>query len=310
MATGEVHHGAVGTERDEVAAERHLVGPQAQAEGRGLDRRPTGVELGRVVPEDRHVADVAARREARGDDGGPPGGPARGEGSEHRELAVLQRGLAAQLGNRLIGATVGDTDDVLHRPIMPALSPVPTRGALRTRELVNASAPHEVTSWVDQRSLASMWACTAARSLGSAVIRSSRSKRSCSRSGRAGRWPVACSTASGNLAGWAVARQTTGALGVGAGELGRDAQADRGVRVDHLARAAGSGVDDPERGGVVDAPGREGLIGGGEDVRDRSRWSRHRGRPPSRHPGRCHRDRRARTAAARGCWTPGCPWPD
>jgi hypothetical protein len=43
---------------------------EAQAERGRLDRRAPGVELGGVVPEDRHVADVAPGGEALGDDRG------------------------------------------------------------------------------------------------------------------------------------------------------------------------------------------------------------------------------------------------
>ena len=53
-------------------------------------------------------------------------------------------------------------------------------------------------------------ACNAARSLGTCVTRSGRSYRSAIRDGRGGLMPVAASTASGNLAGWAVARVTIG----------------------------------------------------------------------------------------------------
>ena len=49
-----------------------------------------------------------------------------------------------------------------------------------------------------------------ARSLGSTVKRSGRSSRSARCGGSAGRKPMARSTASGNLAGWAVASETIG----------------------------------------------------------------------------------------------------
>ena len=64
----------------------------------------------------------------------------------------------------------------------------------------------------------STWARTASTSLGSTSKRSSRSNRSASRGGSGGRMPVARSTASGNLAGWAVASAT-----IGASPLRRDA---------------------------------------------------------------------------------------
>ena len=65
VAAGEVDHRAVVADGDEVAAVGDLVGREAQAQRGGLDRRPPGVVAGRVVAEDRHVADVAARRQAR-----------------------------------------------------------------------------------------------------------------------------------------------------------------------------------------------------------------------------------------------------
>src|SRR5205085_2583905 len=53
-------------------------------------------------------------------------------------------------------------------------------------------------------------ASTAARSLGTTVKCSGRSYRSARRGGRGGRMPIACSIASGNFAGWAVAAATIG----------------------------------------------------------------------------------------------------
>ena len=58
-------------ERDQVAAVRDLVGRELDAHRRGLDRRPAGVELERVVAEDRQVPDVAAGRQPAGDHLGP-----------------------------------------------------------------------------------------------------------------------------------------------------------------------------------------------------------------------------------------------
>ena len=72
VAGREVDHRAGVVDGDEVAAVRDLVGRELDAHRRGLDRRAAGVVLGGVVAEDREVADVAARREARGDDGRAP----------------------------------------------------------------------------------------------------------------------------------------------------------------------------------------------------------------------------------------------
>ena len=62
MTAGEVDHGPVGSDRDQVAPVRDLIGCEPQAERRGLDGGTTGVVHRRVVAEDAHVADVAAGR--------------------------------------------------------------------------------------------------------------------------------------------------------------------------------------------------------------------------------------------------------
>ena len=99
---------------DEVAAEGHLVGPQPQPEGGGLDRRPAGVEAGGVVAEDRHVADVAARRQARRDHRGAadlaPAASAGSVGIDATSSGVRPPSSA----DRLVGAPVGHAHHVLH----------------------------------------------------------------------------------------------------------------------------------------------------------------------------------------------------
>ena len=64
-------------------------------------------------------------------------------------------------------------------------------------------------------------ASTEPRSFGRTVNCSCLSNRSAKRGGRAGRWPVARSIASGNFAGWAVAIATTGASPEHGRALGR-----------------------------------------------------------------------------------------
>src|SRR5262249_18514640 len=58
-----------------------------------------------------------------------------------------------------------------------------------------------------------IWCSTAAWSTGNVVTRSGLRSRSASHSGRMGRTPLAASTASGNLAGWAVEITTIGMVG-------------------------------------------------------------------------------------------------
>jgi hypothetical protein len=59
---GEVDHRAGAVDRHEIAPERDLVGRELDSHRGGLDRRSARVVLGRVVAEDRHVADIAPGR--------------------------------------------------------------------------------------------------------------------------------------------------------------------------------------------------------------------------------------------------------
>ena len=114
VAGGEVDHRAVGRDGDEVAAERDFVGRELDAHRRGLDRRATGVVLGGVVPEDREVADVAARRETSGITLGQADLTPRREVRQVRHGGSFERRAAAELGEGLVGAAVGHEDEVLH----------------------------------------------------------------------------------------------------------------------------------------------------------------------------------------------------
>ena len=234
MAAGEVDHRAVVADGGEVAAVGDLVGRQPEAERGRLDRRPAGVVLGGVVAEDRHVADVAARRQ--------PGGITAARPTSPRAASAASVGIdATSSGVRPSSAATGrsahpsGTHTTYFTPAVwqrPTVAPEPrTRRPGRVRQLTAART----------------WARTAATSAGSTSQRSGRSSRSARRAGTSGRIPVACSTASGNLAGWAVARATIGDS-PGAARAG-GADADRGVRVDQ----------DP--GGVVHvADHRQGLV--------------------------------------------------
>ena len=155
MAGREVDHDrrVVVGERDEVAAVRDLVGPELDAHRRGLDRRATGVVAGGVEAEDRHVADVAARREPGRDDRGPADVGARRERGEARHARGFERRAVAELGQRDVGATVGNEHDVLHRRAsygVPRRRPVACRacvarasslGARRAASSVRSRSP-------------------------------------------------------------------------------------------------------------------------------------------------------------------------
>ncbi len=114
VPTCEVDHRAVVVDGHEIGPVRDLVGCEAQAQRRGLDGGAAGVVLGRVVPEDRHVADVAARRQPGWDHRCTPDRAPCCQGIEHRRLGHLERRAPSELGQRLVGTTVGDTHDVLH----------------------------------------------------------------------------------------------------------------------------------------------------------------------------------------------------
>ncbi len=110
----EVDHGPVVADGHEVASEGDLVAGQLDPHRGRLDRRPAGVELGRVVPEDRHVADVAPGWESLGDGGGPTHLRTRGEGGEVGHRRRLQGRAATQLLLRLVGRTIGHQHHILH----------------------------------------------------------------------------------------------------------------------------------------------------------------------------------------------------
>ena len=99
---------------DEVAAVRDLFGIELDAHRRRLDRRAAGVVHGGVVAEDREVADVASRREAVGNHRREAHLTCRGERREARHARGFERCAVVELGERLVGTTVGNEHDVLH----------------------------------------------------------------------------------------------------------------------------------------------------------------------------------------------------
>ena len=121
---GEVDHrrrcGVV--QRDQVATERDVVGAELDAHRRRLDGRAPGVEARRVVPEDRHVADVAAGRKALGDHRRPADFGASGKARQGGHRGRLEGRPVAELGERLVRASVGHEDDVLHGEMLGEVS--------------------------------------------------------------------------------------------------------------------------------------------------------------------------------------------
>ena len=115
VAGGEVDHDAVGVDGDEVASVRDLVGREVDAHRCSLDRRAPRVELGRVVPEDREVADVAPGRQTLRDHRRQAHVPARGEPREVGHRRGFERCATVELRERLVGASVGNQHEVLHR---------------------------------------------------------------------------------------------------------------------------------------------------------------------------------------------------
>ena len=124
MTGGEVDHrrrcGVV--QRDQVATERDVVGAELDAHRRRFDRRAPGVEARRVVPEDRHVADVAAGRKPLGDHRRPADFGARGKARQCGHRCRLEWSAAVELGERLVGASVRHEDDVLHGEMLGEVS--------------------------------------------------------------------------------------------------------------------------------------------------------------------------------------------
>ena len=118
MPAREVDHRPVVADRHEVAAVRDLISSQAQAERGCFDRRPTSVEPLRVVPEDRHVADVRPGRQPRRDHGGATNLTPRGKARQRRHRRRLERRAPAEHVDRFVGASVGDADHVLHQPTL------------------------------------------------------------------------------------------------------------------------------------------------------------------------------------------------
>ena len=117
MARREVDHHRrfVVGDGDEIAAVRDLVGPDLDAHRRGLDRRASGVISGGIETEDRHVADIATRRQPGWDHLGATDDAACGEHGQAGHARGLEGSTTVKLVQRDVGAAVGNEHDVLHR---------------------------------------------------------------------------------------------------------------------------------------------------------------------------------------------------
>ena len=123
--------------------------------------------------------------------------------------------------------------------------------------------------------------------------------------GSSGRTPIAASTASGNLAGCAVARHTIGTSP--RPHSRRGPHPHRGVRIEHHAGALVD-VLHHDHGLVVVEAGRRPTPAERAPARPRRPSSRPSpGTRPWRRPPDDRTVRTARTAGARSCSTPGCP---
>ena len=131
MTAGEVDHGAVGADGGEVAAVGDLVGAELETQRSCLDGGTTGVVPGRVVAEDRHVADIGTRRHAGWNDRRSAERAASGERVDDRGVGGLERRAPAEVGERLVGTAIGDADDVLHRTSVPHVAADMVSGARR-----------------------------------------------------------------------------------------------------------------------------------------------------------------------------------
>ena len=219
VAAGEVDHRPVVADGDEVAAVGDAVGRQPQAERGRLDRRPAGVVAGGVVAEDRHVADVAARRQARRDHGGPADLAARGRAgpgwASTPPRAACDRRAPRPVRRRTRRARTPRTSwrSVAQRP--PAVPERRRRCAERQRRRRKLEASRSVAS--------------------TSSARAGRTGRPGGRAARAGcRWPAR--RRRGTWPGGRWPGTTTGRLGPRGMPAG-GADADGGVRVDQERRA-------------------------------------------------------------------------
>ncbi len=82
------------------------------------------IVLFRVIAEERHAGDVAARRKTRGHGNHLPAKPLLADPVDGRLPRGLKRGLPAQLLTRKIGHPIADNHQVFHRSILTPVSRV------------------------------------------------------------------------------------------------------------------------------------------------------------------------------------------
>ena len=241
VAAGEVDHRAVGADGDEVAAEGDLVRGEAQPEGGGLDGRPArcGAAAG-VVAEDRQLPTSLPGACPGGSPRPGPRLPRRGEARRGGRSAASS---GVRPSRRSIGSSAqpsGTHTTYFTRAILPfwpmSRSPWPPIG----RQNEARSRGRGRGPWRGRRR--GRWGRPRSARVGPPA-----------RPG-AGRStvPVAASTAAPNLAGWAVARQTSGRSGSGAGPPHHQPTAVCGSTTipacrSHATMAARSGVVHPRR---------------------------------------------------------------
>ena len=304
VAAGEVDHGRrppVGPTVDEVAAVGDLVrrGAAARAtpprsapgrcgarrgRSRGCDMLPTSLPGGSPVGDDRRPTDLAPR----GQRPGAPGMSATSSGVRPPELVD-----AARRHSRRARRPRTSWRDSLARPRSDRSRiavPWPTIRPCGQRARDADQSP--------ARRRGRRRACSK---------RSGRSNRSARCSGSGGRTPVAASTASGNLAGWAVARHTIGTSRV----------ARRAASATPTPTAVCGSISTPVRSVHVADDLRGGLVVDPTAVELGAQPLEHgdldgRPVPVARNAAissaTAHRrGRAARTAGARGSTTPGCP---
>ena len=113
LAGGEALHPAV-FDGDQIAANRPILGREFDPLRSGLQRRPAGVVDQRVVAEEAHRADVASGghrfRHVIGQSTLAPSGDFVHVG----QMGGLERSASAEFGLRLIGASIGNDEHVLH----------------------------------------------------------------------------------------------------------------------------------------------------------------------------------------------------
>src|ERR1051325_1562740 len=117
VARGEVFHElarSASSDRDQIAAERDVLGREVDADARRLQRRAAGVIERRIVSQDAHVADVAAGREAVRDRVREAEDAARREPVHVRRGRDFERRPAAVFFQRPVRHAVALQNDVLH----------------------------------------------------------------------------------------------------------------------------------------------------------------------------------------------------